>query len=311
MYSKILQKPLNSEQRNGLADLQQLRYAISRCNKETGEQLAARLRVIRSCLMKIAHNSQIKEDYIEATKILDDESLPSVANQRGCRYPDDLVADARALVHKLESRDFDTYLLRGVDIKSFEPAGEKRSISRKLEDNYPRQAHAYTGQGTLTNGQWWPLQICLIRDGAHGALESGISGTRGGVAHSVIVSNSGYSNIDNGETVEYCGTASKTSIPTPNTHMLLESCKQRTPVRLFRSGGGKAAPYLPSTGLRYDGLYDVTGYVVLDQATAMHRFTLIRQAGQSPIRHEGEGARPNESELEAWQSIRNNYGLAA
>ena len=308
MCSKILQKKIKPEQRDGWTHLQDLRYHISKCKDETGKQLETRLNSIRSFLMKVAQHLHISEDHIKAT---DDGGLKEVANQREFRYPDDLVADARALLRKWGSRNFDSYLLRGVDYKSFKSTEGRRIIARKLQDNYPRKAHAYIGQGTLTNGQWWPLQICLIRDGAHGALESGISGTRGGVAHSVIVSNSGYSNIDNGETVEYCGTASKSSTPTPNTQMLLESHKQGTPVRLIRSGGNKAVQYLPSKGLRYDGLYDVTGYVVLDQATAMHRFTLSRQAGQSPIRHTGDGVRPNESELEAWEDIRKGYGLSA
>ena len=305
-----MDRKLKPRERNGLIQLQEIRYLISACKRETGQALIIRLTRLRSHL-EIPHDFYISEDFIMATRILDDGGLPDIANQRGCDFAHDLIADARALIHKWGSKDFDSDLLRGVQYKAFEPASKKRIIARKLEDGYPRKAHAYIGQGTLTNGQWWPLQICLIRDGAHGALESGISGARGGVAHSVVVSNSGYSNIDNGETVQYCGTASKTSIATPNTKMLLESHKQRTPVRLIRSGASKPALYLPTKGLRYDGLYDVTGYEVLDQATAMYRFTLSRQAGQPPIRHTGEGARPNKAELKAWQDIREEFGLRA
>ena len=36
------------------------------------------------------------------------------------------------------------------------------------------------------------MQICVVRDGAHGTLESGISGEREGIVHSVIVSNANF-----------------------------------------------------------------------------------------------------------------------
>lgn len=304
-------RKLQPEERDGLEQLQELRYHISRCKIETGRHLTSRLIRLRAYLTNVPHHSHIIEEYINATKILDDGGLPDVVSQRGYRFSHDLIADAQALIHKWGSKDFDYYLLRGVQHRSSKETGKKEIKSRKLEDNYPKKSHAYVGQGTLTNGQWWPLQICLIRDGVHGALESGIAGARGGVAHSVVLSNSGYGNIDNEDTVEYCGTASKSTTATSNTQMLLESVKQGTPVRLIRSGAGRAAPYLPKKGFRYDGLYDVTGYVVLDQATAMHRFTLRRQAGQPPIRHTGVGARPSDKELEVWASIRKEFGLPA
>ena len=301
----------NPDKRDGLIKLQELRYLISKCKTETGNPLTVRLTTLRSYMVEIPHHLHITEELVQASRILEDGGLPDIANQRGCRYPHDLIADAGALIHKWEASDFDAYLLRGVDYKSFEAIGSKKVISRKIQDSYPKRPHDYIGQGSLTNGQWWPLQICLIRDGAHGANEGGISGTHGGVAHSVIVSNSGYGNVDNGETVEYCGTASRTLTATPNTLMLLESHKQRTPVRLFRSGAGKPATYLPKKGLRYDGLYNVTAYTVLDAGTAMHRFTLTRQPGQPPIRYTGVGARPTDKELEVWRNLRKEFGLPA
>ena len=76
-------------------------------------------------------------------------------------------------------------------------------------------------------------------------------------------------------------------------------CLLGEPVRLIRSDAGKPATYLPKKGLRYDGLYDVTAYTVLDAGTAMHRFTLTRQPGQPPIRHtDVRPGGPSQQELE-------------
>ena len=203
-------------------------------------------------------------------------------------------------------------MFRGVEYKLFTPASGKPVKARSIEANYVFKAPSnYVGAGGLTNGQWWPMQICLVRDGGHGTLEGGISGERGGVAHSVIVSNAGYSNIDNGDVLEYCGTSGRNKTPTAYTKMLLESYGRGTPVRVIRSAAVKTTTYLPKKGLRFDGLYDVTTYVVLDENTAMHRFTLRRQPGQGPIRYAGDGARPNPRELAVYQLLRQNMGLTA
>ena len=44
------------------------------------------------------------------------------------------------------------------------------------------------GHNGLTVGQWWPYRICALRDGAHGATQSGIAGSAKSGAYSVVVS---------------------------------------------------------------------------------------------------------------------------
>lgn len=44
------------------------------------------------------------------------------------------------------------------------------------------------GNNGLTVGDWWPLRICALRDGAHGAMQAGIAGSSQTGAYSVVVS---------------------------------------------------------------------------------------------------------------------------
>ena len=260
----------------------------------------------------IAFYDNVSGALVRASKLLDIGGLPDIFNHQGADFPRDLEFDARAQFNKWTAGEYDPDLFRGIQYRDFTPVGGKPNKARSLEPNYAfKITSQYVGQGSLVNGQWWPLQICALRDGAHRAIEGGIAGERGGVAHSVIVSNSGYSDIDNGANVEYCGTSGNNKTPTAYTKMLIESCHQGTPVRVIRSSAAKAATYLPKKGLRYDGLYDVTSYTVLDVETAMYRFKLQRQPGQGPIRYTGVGARPNERELEVYQRLRTNLGLPA
>ena len=69
--------------------------------------------------------------------------------------------------------------------------------------------------------------------------------------------------------------------------------------------------YRPAKGLRYDGLYKITDFTVLDEDTAMHQFTLTREAGQHPIRYRGVEQRPTNEELAEYTKIRKLLGLGA
>lgn len=48
----------------------------------------------------------------------------------------------------------------------------------------------------LVNGQWRPHRLCLLRDGAHGEVEAGISDQTSQGAHSIVVSAGGYADDD-------------------------------------------------------------------------------------------------------------------
>jgi len=121
----------------------------------------------------------------------------------------------------------------------------------------------------------------------------------------VLSSGSGYHDQDLGSTILYSGTASKSSTPTENTAHLLQSIELRTAVRVLRSHQLPASnPYRPTSGLRYDGLYTVTGCERDEGAKALHRFRLVRCAGQEPIRCVGNAERPTVFEEQAWRKLR-------
>ena len=151
-----------------------------------------------------------------------------------------------------------------------------------------------------------------MRDGAHGEIEAGIHGQVGKGAYSIVLSSGGYSDVDDGITIKYCGTSGAEGKPTAGTMLLKESIKLRSPVRVLRSSALPATNnYRPSKGLRYDGLYDVQSFTILDVKTEMHQFMLTRQPEQDSIRFEGVGTRPTAEQLHEYAKIRQLLGLAA
>lgn len=83
---------------------------------------------------------------------------------------------------------------------------------------------------------------------------------------------------------------------------MLEANKFGNPLKVMRSES--SSEYAPQKGIRYDGLYIINGYTVLDSPTAMHRFRLERCPGQDPIRYKGVAARPTPRELDEYSKIK-------
>lgn len=221
--------------------------------------------------------------------------------------PDHVRQDAKALYYRWNNNDLDHNLLRGVEIRSKIRGG---GITRALDQEYKfRKPSDFVGEGHLKIGQWFPFQICALRDGAHGDLEAGISGGMGEGAFSIVLSSSGrsntYADIDEGEKIAYCGTRGKDMTPTAGTSLLIQSANAKSPIRVLRSSKlPKQNKFRPAEGLRYDGLYEITGRELLDEDTAMYRFQLIRIKNQSPIRYTGEGKRPTDQEIEEIKSMK-------
>ncbi|KAG8629898.1 hypothetical protein KVT40_001517 [Elsinoe batatas] len=210
--------------------------------------------------------------------------------------------DAENLFHKWANRDFGTDLLHGLNYSA------KDNLS--LKDNYAlKHIGAVHGNNNLVNGQWWPFQMCLVRDGAHTSAMGGIGGRTGSGAYSVIMAggldseNKPYPDDDQGDTVLYCGTDGADGKLTANTTLLLENINLGQPVRFMRSAKVHSK-YAPEVGIRYDGLYRVVDFEVLDRGRQRYRFELKREAGQDPIRWEGEGKRPTRQEVEAVERLR-------
>lgn len=95
--------------------------------------------------------------------------------------PADIVLDAESILTRWRNEDFDPALLKGIELSQTIKRGAgggsrntKRNTHYKLEDNYPFKKNPHVpGHNGLTIGDWWPLQICALRDGAHGEMEAG------------------------------------------------------------------------------------------------------------------------------------------
>ncbi|GAB7344252.1 hypothetical protein MBLNU457_2130t1 [Dothideomycetes sp. NU457] len=227
------------------------------------------------------------------------------ASSKGMTYPFYIKADAEELYHKWWNKNFKPDLLHDLKL-------DQKSKSFRIEPGYikPTEGAAHGNNG-LVNGQWWPLQICLVRDGAHSDMQGGISGRTNLGAWSIVLSagqrESGgvYPNIDEGDVLEYCGTdAKENGAVTENTQRMIQSYQQNKEIHVFRSSKAPNKTWAPEMGFRYDGLYDIVSFQIIDQKTKCHRFRMVRQAGQDPIRNSGPEKRPTEQELTAWRKLK-------
>jgi len=228
------------------------------------------------------------------------------------RVPWDIEADALELYNKWIQQMFDPDLLRGIITQ---PRTKDKSIQKKgwsFDPKFDRISPLYFGHGMLVNGQWWPRQICAVRDGAHGAPMAGITGIRDKGAVSVVMSGSDYHNQDqdDGEEVQYCGTESnEPGRPSDATKFLILSLENKRPVRLMRSSNIPNSRYKPCRGFRYDGLYDVVEKTLINKDKHHYRFHLVRQPGQAPIRYQGVEARPTTREILELQNAERILGM--
>ncbi|KAI9705919.1 MAG: hypothetical protein M1836_005325 [Candelina mexicana] len=302
-YEKVdLKMPVS---RNDLVTLKHLFTLIKKASR--GGDASQVFGGLRRRLHQMEFYDFLSGALVKKAKVLEDEGLPSIFRDvDAIGYPWDLKADAQALYLRWLSGVLDPHLLRGIITEQKRGAAITKRTTHKLDKSYSARVSCnYTGAGDLQNGQWWPMQICAMRDGAHGEIEAGIHGQPGGGAVSVLVSSGGYDDKDSGDSILYCGTSGHASKPSAGTNYLIEACTRKTPVRVLRSAALPSNnPYRPSKGLRYDGLYDIVSHEVLDHATAMYRFSLRRQTDQDPIRYQGVEARPTDEEIAAYTKIR-------
>jgi len=245
---------------------------------------------------------------IQQSRLVTDDTFPLIYEESMAlhyHYPSDVRDIARSLHSRWYNGDTDGHLLRGIITTKGTNSKQRTFRFHALDPNYPFSVNCnYFGAGNLYNGQWFPLQIAAKRDGAHGDIEAGIHGQKGKGAYSIVVSGSGYANIDNGLTLQYCGTQGTKDAPTANTKLMLLSHRNQTPIRVLRSSNlPQSNKYRPSIGLRYDGLYLIDDFELLNPQKATYRFNMTRVAGQSYIRCTGDSRRPGPEEVEAHRKI--------
>ncbi|KAI9806464.1 MAG: hypothetical protein M1833_003651 [Piccolia ochrophora] len=309
--------PRGKFSRQDLATLQHVRTLIKDC--ERGTERFDDLSPIFSNLRKRIHQMEfygfLTGTLIKRSKVLEEDvGLPLLFQTASkVSYPWDIRADAEALFLRWLQGVLDAELLRGIETSRKQRSAGKAVVSHSLKPDYTARVSCnVAGSNGLQNGQWWPMQICALRDGAHGEIEAGIHGQPGKGALSVILSSGGYDDVDDGKTVFYCGTSGSEGQPTAGTNHLKEANRLKSPVRVLRSAAlPRKNKYRPSKGLRFDGLYDVTGFEILDERTAMHRFSLQRRAGQDPLRYTGVECRPTDEEVAEYTKIRGLLGMTS
>ena len=189
-------------------------------------------------------------------------------------------------------------------------------VRHSIDINYPHRKNGnFFGSGHLVNGLWWPLRICMLRDGAHRHLQAGICGVAQEGAQAVVMGKpeyEEYADVDMGDEIWYVGTAAKeknnseaenqgyegegeeeandprTGV-TNATELLFTSIDTQFDVRVFRSSKlPKVNKLRPATGFRYDGCYKVISSELLEPERSVYRFKMIRNEGQSPIQVDEE-----------------------
>lgn len=292
--------------------LSSLRTQIRKCKgPETGDVKEKAFAEVRNKL-HIVTFCEVTGPLLKLHRMLHNEDgLPQVSDRRysgSVNWPFDIRADAKELYNKWCRRIFETDILRGIRFQVPLSASKKEGGPRytdSIDPTYKGVVSAkYHGNGDLLNGQWWPLQLCALRDGAHGSSQGGIAGQRGEGAFSCILSGGhDYPDKDYGNEVWYCGTDSTDGAATAYTQLMLDSVDSQ-PVRLIRSHN-LPSDYAPVIGFRYDGLYDVVESKRIDPANSLrqrHIFHLVRCAGQDPIRGgDGPERRPTEQEVEEYK----------
>lgn len=191
-------------------------------------------------------------------------------------------------------------IMRGITISV-----DRRQYS--IDEAYSKRSAHTIGHNKLKVGDWWPKQICALRDGAHGAKISGISGNSVDGAFSIVLSGT-YDNLDadRGDTLYYCGSHSlvnkdpTTPIKSTYTDALRHSIGTKKPVRVLRSSRSNS-PWSPTHGIRYDGLYVVTGEETKRNSLggAYARFRMDRITKQPAI----DMKRPTKEEVELCKRI--------
>ncbi|KAI5306025.1 hypothetical protein KEM56_002496 [Ascosphaera pollenicola] len=184
--------------------------------------------------------------------------------------------DLLELLMRWRRGDLDPFLLRGIEIRKSQSTG---SVSRGEDRSYRfKRAANVQGHNGLQVGQWWPLRIAMLRDGAHGSSEAGIAGNESLGAISCILGGGAigttgrdYPDVDNGETVLYCSTTNQSRTMTTNTKLMLTAYRNSNPIRLFR-GSRLNSRYAPEEGIRYDGLYKIQNFEELNRETKLYHY---------------------------------------
>jgi hypothetical protein len=286
------------------------------CKESNGRKIDdEELRGFREALHKLPYMKSDAKHRHKAIKVLD-------LILRDANVPDDIIEDARYLILRWGQGDFNVDLIRGIEKTRRKKSGKSgkktktTTTSSVLNKEYRFLRDATVpGSNGLVMGQWWPLQICALRDGAHGELEAGISVGQDGAAVSVVLSGGqkdAYPNKDDLNVIGYCGTRGTAGRPTTATKAMIKAKDSGQPVRVLRSSKSRQSGktnYAPAEGIRYDGLYNVISFETIEKQTEFYRFKLERCPGQSPVRWKDWPVKPTTEDRAAWEANQTEWKI--
>ena len=228
-------------------------YSNSYTNDDHAHVIERKAQKIRDYLHEMAFFDFVDDNLINQSRVLQaGDGLRSIFLASPMIFPEDICDDAWGVFRRWYMENYDPDLLLGITTV---PADRRRGIPlhRVHDQNHgPPFNSAIYGHDTLALGQWWPFQICAVRDGAHGELEAGICGDLQHGAYSIVMSGCKYDDIDNGNVIEYCGTKGTVDQITAGTNQLLRSYELQNDIRVLRSHKlPKENKYRPIRGIRY------------------------------------------------------------
>jgi hypothetical protein len=305
--SRFEMKELAKKRTPALTALESLKNCIGRCEEHIKSSNPAHKMKLRQLLEELrghVHKAEflpgVNKFVVKKVRILTAESgLPRIFREEA-GFPSDLRADSYQLYSRWMKQDFSLDIYRGI----VRVKGQDRSNDR-FDPTYIRTSAKSYGANGLVLGQWWPSQLCTLRDGAHGVTQGGIFGENGKGAYSIVLSGGGgYHDQDDGDTIEYSGTESKNEKLTDATQQMITSSKLGNEIRVLRSYNLPSKnPYRPEVGFRYDGLYKVKHAQLIDEKKQMYRFKMERCPGQEPIRYENAAKRPTREEVDEFKKV--------
>lgn len=175
---------VDSKQHYSRGDLQDLKYLFTLLNNAKkdaadGKDLMQIFSKIRQRIQQMEFYTSLSQILVKKSDLLVEAGFPSILENRvqGVDFPYDIRADADILFRKWMSGQIDPHLFRGIVTKTGTAKEERAFKSHSIQQDFAgRVSCNYVGVGNLVNGQWWPLQMCAKRDGAHGEIEAGIHG---------------------------------------------------------------------------------------------------------------------------------------
>lgn len=154
-----------------IAAIDALKACISRCEQgQHLDKLDKEYNDLRDHVHKAETKLVMDKAKAKKTRILLQNGLPRIFDEHA-KFPWDLKADSWHLYEKWMNGDFDNDILRGIiTVKGKDRNGDRLDPTYRKE--HPKDTKIFGNNGAIL-GQWWPSQLCAVRDGVHGAAQGG------------------------------------------------------------------------------------------------------------------------------------------